>query len=331
VNRTAVLAGIGSHLPPRVVTNAEIAARVGSSDEWIRTRTGIERRHLAAPDTATSDLAIAAGAKALQSARRPAADVVIVATTTPDQPCPATAPAVASGLGLTGAGAFDIAAVCSGFVYGLAVAAGLIAAGVADTVLVVAAEIFSSIINPADRATCIIFGDGAGAAVLRAGTPGEAGAVGPFRLASDGNGRDLITVCSGGTRERLSSTVSPPAASYFAMAGKKVFWRAVTCMTDSTSAVLEAVGWQPSDVDWLVSHQANARIIDQLSHALGIGPERCISNIRQVGNTAGASIPIALDHAHRQGRLRRGDRMLLTAFGGGLAWGSAALTWPGLA
>ncbi|HEY1920532.1 MAG TPA: beta-ketoacyl-ACP synthase III [Streptosporangiaceae bacterium] len=326
---TAVLAGLGSYLPPRVVTNAEIAARVGSSEEWIRTRTGIERRHIAACDTATSDLAVAAGRRALACADATSADVVLVATTTPDQPCPATAPSVASRLGLAGAGAFDIGAVCSGFIYALAAGTGLIAAGTARSVLVIAAEIYSSIMDPADRTTSVIFGDGAGAVLLRAGAAAEPGAIGPFDLHSDGGGRDLIAVPAGGTRGRTAAGPAP-ARRYFEMDGKQVFWRAVQEMAGSSRAVLEAAGRSPADVDWLVCHQANARITAQLARELGIGAERCVTNIDQVGNTAGASIPIALDHACRDGTLAPGDRLLLTAFGGGLTWGSTLLTWPGL-
>jgi 3-oxoacyl-[acyl-carrier-protein] synthase-3 len=330
VTPAAVLAGIGSCLPPRAVSNDELAETLGSSDEWIRSRTGITQRYFAAPGTATSDLAVGAGEQALKSAGTAVVDTVVVATTTPDRPCPGTAPTVATRLGLTGAAAYDIGAVCTGFVYALATSAGLIAAGAAERVLVIGAETFSSILNPADRSTSVIFGDGAGAVVLRAGTADEPGAIGPFDLGSDGEGRDLITVRAGGSEQRLSGGEPTEDDRYFAMAGKEVFWRAVQRMAASTRSVLDRAGWTSGDVDWLVSHQANLRILNRLADDLGIPRERSITNIALVGNTAGASIPLALDQAHAAGALRKGDRLLLTAFGGGLTWGSTVLTWPEL-
>ena len=330
MNRAAVLDGIGSCLPPRVVSNGELAATLDTTDEWIVSRTGIRQRHVAAPGTATSDLAAGAGEQALKSSGEPAVDTVVVATTTPDRSCPATAPTVASKLGLTGAAAYDISAVCSGFIYGLATACGLIATGTADRVLVIGAETYSSILNPRDRATSVIFGDGAAAVTLRPGGPDEPGAVGPFDLGSDGNGRDLITVRAGGSEQRLSGVEPAPDDQFFAMAGKEVFWRAVLRMSESAQSVLGRAGLAVDEVDWLVGHQANARILQRLANALGIPPERHIVNIAEVGNTAAASIPLALADAHAAGTLHAGDRVLLTAFGGGLTWGSAVLTWPEL-
>ncbi|MGK5631865.1 beta-ketoacyl-ACP synthase III [Streptomyces sp. URMC 123] len=330
MSRAAVLAGIGSCLPPRAVSNAELAPALDSSDAWIRSRTGVRRRHVADPGTATSDLAVGAGARALKSSGEPQADAVLVATTTPDHPCPATAPAVASRLGLGGVAAYDVSAVCTGFVYALATAAGLIAARAADRVLVIGAETFTSILDPTDRSTAVIFGDGAGAVVLRAGEPDEPGALGPFDLGSDGEGQDLITVPAGGSRQRLSGVPATAAEHCFRMAGKEVFWRAVRRMARSGRTVLDRAGWSPADVDRLVSHQANARIIQHLADDLGIPRDRSVSDIAEVGNTAAASIPLALDRAHADGVLRAGDRVLLTAFGGGLTWGSTVLTWPRL-
>lgn len=324
----AVMAGIGSCLPPDVVPNADLAERVGSSDEWIRTRTGVRSRYFSAPGTGVSELAIGAGGKALERAGLPAVDAVILATSTPDRPCPATAPAVAAGLGMAGVAAFDVGAVCSGFVYGLAAGAGLIRADVADRVLVIGADVFSSILNFDDRTTSVIFGDGAGAVVLRRGAAGEPGQIGPFDLGSDGRGADLITVPAGGSRQRLSGIVPGPEEHFFTMAGKQVFWRAVRAMVRSSRAVLEQAGWRAGDVDRLVCHQANLRILGHVADELGITGDRCVRDIDRVGNTAAASIPLALDRAWADGALRPGDRVLLTAFGGGLAWGSAALTWP---
>lgn len=323
-----MLAGIGSCLPPTAVSNDELAARLDSSDAWIRSRTGIGQRYFAGEGTATSDLAVGAGARALKCSGASVVDAVLVATTTPDHPCPATAPAVAARLGMTGAAAFDVSAVCTGFVYGLATAVGLISAEAADRVLVIGAETFSTLLNPGDRSTSVIFGDGAGAVVLRAGDPGEPGAVGPFDLGSDGDGRDLITVAAGGSRQRLSGVTPKPEDHYFAMAGKEVFRHAVRRMTASARSVLDRAGWRAQDVDRLVSHQANLRITNHVADEVGIPRERCVSNIAAVGNTAAASVPLALDQAHSGGAIEPGDRVLLTAFGGGLTWGSTVLTWP---
>jgi 3-oxoacyl-[acyl-carrier-protein] synthase-3 len=330
VSRAAVLAGIGSCLPPRAVSNAELSARLDTTDEWIRSRTGISQRWHADPGMATSDLAVGAGAQALKSAGESTVDTVVVATTTPDRPCPGTAPLVASKLGMTGVAAFDVSAVCTGFLYGLATGAGLIATGCADRVLVIGAETFSSILDPADRNTSVIFGDGAGAVVLRAGENTEQGAIGRCDLGSDGEGQDLITVRAGGSAQRLSGLPPAPGDEYFSMAGKEVFWRAVQRMAESCRTVLAAAETDAEDVDWLVGHQANQRILDSLADDLGIARDRCVSNIAEVGNTAGASIPLALDQAHAAGTLLAGQRVLLSAFGGGLTWGSTVLTWPEL-
>ncbi|MEU5705270.1 beta-ketoacyl-ACP synthase III [Streptomyces aurantiacus] len=330
MSRAAVLSGVGSCLPFRAVPNDELAADLGSSEEWIRSRTGIGQRYFADRGTATSDLAAGAGEKALKCAGVSTVDVVLVATTTPDRPCPATAPVVAARLGMRGTAAYDVSAVCTGFVYGLATAAGLISARVADRVLLIGAETFSTLLNPRDRSTAVIFGDGAGAVVLRSGDPAEPGALGPFDLGSDGEGEDLITVPAGGSRQRLSGTEPAPDDRYFAMSGKEVFRHAVQRMTGSARAVLVRAGWQAQQVDHLVSHQANLRITNHVADDLGIARGRCVSNIAEVGNTAAASIPLALDHAHADGTLRPGGRTLLTAFGGGLTWGSAVLTWPDL-
>ncbi|WP_190019979.1 beta-ketoacyl-ACP synthase III [Streptomyces hiroshimensis] len=328
MTRAAVVAGVGSALPPVPVTNDELVAALDTSDEWIRSRTGIRQRYFAPDSMATSDLAAGAGAKALKSEGGRPVDTVVVATTTPDRTCPATAPTVAGKLGLGHVAAYDVAAVCSGFVYALATAAGLIACGASDGVLVIGAETFSRILNPADRSTAVIFGDGAGALVLRPGTEGEAGALGPFDLGSDGEGLELITVPAGGSERRPHAPREED--HYFTMQGKQVFRLAVQRMSGSARAVLDRAGWRVSDVDHLVSHQANHRITARLADELGIPQERCAGNIAEVGNTAAASIPLALDHAHAEGTLRPGARLLLTAFGGGLTWGATVLTWPAL-
>ncbi|HEY0698113.1 MAG TPA: beta-ketoacyl-ACP synthase 3, partial [Micromonospora sp.] len=257
--RSAVLAGVGGWVPPRVVTNADLSAVLDTSDAWIRSRTGIAQRHLVDPGTSTSDLAVEAARRALASAGTPGVDAVVVATMTPDRSCPATAPEVASRLGMTGVAAPDVSAVCSGFVYSLATAAGLIAAELADRVLVIGADALSSVTNPADRTTAVVLADGAGAVVLRAGGRDEPGALGPFDLGSDGEGSDLIQVAAGGARQRLSGKPTDPADFYFTMDGREVFRNAVERMAASSRDVLRRVGWQLDDVDRLVSHQANIR------------------------------------------------------------------------
>jgi 3-oxoacyl-[acyl-carrier-protein] synthase-3 len=328
MNRAAVLAGLGGFLPPRAVSNADLAASMETTDAWIRSRTGITRRHFAETGSATSDLAVGAGELALKSSGRPVVDALVLATTTPDRPCPATAPVVADRLGLAGIAAYDVAAVCTGFVYALATAAGLIAAGIAERVLVIGAETFSTILNPSDRSTAVIFGDGAGAVVLRAGRDDEPGALGAFDLGSDGADADLITVRAGGSAGRLSNVPAHEEDRYFSMAGREVFRRAVERMAGSTRIVLGRAGWSPTDLDWLVCHQANLRIVLSLAGQLGVDAGRAVTNIAQVGNTSAASIPLALAQAHAAGVFTPGDKVALTAFGGGLTWGSTTLTWP---
>jgi 3-oxoacyl-[acyl-carrier-protein] synthase-3 len=326
----AVLCGLGSYLPPRVVTNDDLASMLDTSDEWIRTRTGIRQRHVVEAGVATSDLAVEAGQRALKSAGLDTAGAVVLATATPDRRCPATAPEVASRLGLRQAAAFDLSAVCSGFIYALAAGAGLLAIGAADSVLVIGADAFSTILNPADRSTRAIFGDGAGAVVLRAGRAGELGALGPFTLGSDGDGADLITVPAGGSRRPLRAAQDAGDDHYFQMAGQPVYRQAVARMVASSRDALRLAGWTVGQVDWLVCHQANQRILAAVAGRLGLPEDRCISNIDQVGNTAAASIPVALAAGAGSGRLQPGDRVLLTAFGGGLTWGSTLLRWPGV-
>jgi 3-oxoacyl-[acyl-carrier-protein] synthase-3 len=322
----AILAGIGSWVPPRVVTNDDLALELDTSDEWIRRRTGIRERRIADPGVTTSDLAVEAGRRALKSASAAGTDLVILATTTPDQQCPATAPDVASRLGMNGVAAFDIASVCSGFVYGLAVCAGFITAGLAGSVLLIGAETYSTIIDPADRSTRALFGDGAGAVVLRAGHAGEPGAIGPFELGSDGASAGLVGVPGGPGPRPVQG--APDGAGYLVMDGGAVFRHAVQRMTASSRALLDRVGWTVDEVDRFVPHQANLRIIDAVAGRLGIPESRWVVNLDRVGNTAGASIPLALADGAADGSLRSGQRVLVTAFGAGLSWGSAALRWP---
>lgn len=327
-HRAAVLCGLGSWTPPDVVTNDQLAMELDTSDEWIRQRTGIVRRHVAAPGVATSELAAQAGYRALKSAGLESVDALILATATPDHPCPATAPEVASRLGLGAIAAFDIGAVCTGFIYALANAAGLIAANIAESVLVIGADVFTSILNPRDRSTRTIFGDGAGAAVLRPGRADHAGAIGPFVLGSDGSGADLIMVPGGGSRLPQHAAGYTDSDRYFVMQGQPVYRRAIEMMTQATARVLELAGWPMSAVDWLVCHQANLRILRTVAARLRIPVERCLVNLDEVGNTSAASIPLALAHGAETGAFHPGDRIVLTGFGGGLTWGSTLLRWP---
>lgn len=317
---SAVMCGIGFWLPPRVVTNADLTARLDISQEWIRSRTGIMARRVADRGTLTSDIAAAAAAAALDSSEGGPPEALVLATSTPDRACPATAPLVAARLGLSGIAAFDIAAVCSGFLYGLAVASGFVVSGIADRVLLVAADRFSTLLDPRDRTTVPLFGDGAGAVVLRRGAATEPGAVGRLVLGSDGERQDLITVRATQGRQQ----------GYFEMRGREVYRHAVERMRDAAIAAVEAAGWAMDEVDRLVAHQANARITASLAAELGISPDRCASNIAEIGNTAAASIPILLGQAAATGFLAVGHRVLLTAFGGGLTWGATTLVWPDL-
>ncbi|SFQ07837.1 beta-ketoacyl-ACP synthase III [Amycolatopsis rubida] len=325
--RACVLAGIGAWLPPGVVTNADIEVRLATSDEWIRRRTGIRQRHAVQDGMAASDLAVEACARALKSAELSQVDAVVLTTSTPDRPLPATAPAVAARLGLGPVPAFDVSAVCSGFLYGLAVASGLVAAGTADRVLLVGSEVYSSIVDPLDRSTAVLFGDGAAAAVLRAGSADEPGALGPVVLGSDGDFGDLIRIPAGGSRQRAPAA---PGDDYFQMAGSEVFRHAVNRMSEASRQAVAAAGWRLADVDRLAAHQANARILGALGAELGLPPCRVLSNIDAVGNTGSASVPLLLAQAAADGGVAPGHRVLLTAFGGGLAWGATTLTWPAL-
>ncbi|MFF0728529.1 beta-ketoacyl-ACP synthase III [Streptomyces sp. NPDC004134] len=329
----AALIGLGAHLPPRQVTNDDLSRTLDTSDEWISTRTGIRTRRWATPGQATGDLAVEAGERALKSAgltgEPGAVDALVLATTTPDHPCPATAPRVAARLGLGPVAAYDMGAACSGFLYGLAAAAGQIAAGQARRVLVIGAETMSSLLDKEDRTTAVIFGDGAGAAVLAAEPDAAApGVLLGTDLGSDGSGFDLAYVPGGGSREAAAGPVRDPLAHRLTMQGEKVFAHAVARMAGSVSVLLGRVGWEAGEVDRLVGHQANIRILTSLARRLDYPVDRLVVNIDRVGNTSAASIPLALTDAVTSGELKEGDRVVLAAFGGGFSWGSVALTWP---
>ena len=327
MGRAAVLTGLGAVVPENVVTNDMLAARMDTSDEWIFSRTGIRERRVVDGATATSDLATEAGARALKSAGVDSVDALVLATTTPDYPCPATGPTVADRLGLGTVPAYDVAAVCSGFLYALTTAAGLISLGTADRVLVIGAEAFTTIIDPDDRTTAPIFGDGAGAVVLDAGDASQRGALLGFDLGSDGALADLIIVPAGGSRQKQATS---PAEHFMKMQGKTVFMNAVLRMAESSRTALARTGWDPGDVDVLVGHQANVRILRAVAEELGLPAEKAFVDVGKYGNTAAASIPLALDDAAHSGHIVAGDRVLLTAFGGGASWGAVTLEWPDL-
>ncbi|MFJ2214720.1 beta-ketoacyl-ACP synthase III [Streptomyces sp. NPDC101062] len=311
--RAAVVCGVGAALPPHIVSNADLTARLETTDEWIRSRTGITQRHVAGADLSTTELAVRAGAQALADSEPITVEALVVATTTPDRCCPATAPAVATRLGLTGVPAYDLAAGCTGFLYALATAAGLIAAGTVRTVLVIGADRLAALPDPEDRTTVPLFGDGAGAVVLRRGSADEAGALGPVVLGSDGTGAGLILA-------------SRPGALH--MDGGEVFRHAVDRMSTASRQAVTAAGWELGDVDRLVPHQANSRITAFVARRLGVPDDRQLSNIAETGNTGAASIPLLLARSAADGGLKPGHRTLLTAFGTGLTWGAITLTWP---
>lgn len=323
----AVIEGLGTCVPPRAVTNHELAQYLDTSDEWVRTRTGVEQRYVADSDTATSDLAVEAGARALKSAGGGDVDAVVVATTTPDRTCPSTAPEVASRLGMSKIAAFDVNSACTGFIYGLATSVGLLAAGAAERVLLVGAETMSRIVDPTDRTTAVLFGDGAGAVVLRrASGDNEPGTVGPFDLGSDGDLAELLTVPAGGSRRPADADSVSEGAHYLRMEGREVYRQAVNRMVESSRAVLDRAGLAVTDVDKMVGHQANARILEAVAERLGVPADRRVVNVARYGNTSAASIPLALADLD----LEPGQRVLLTAFGAGLTWGSTVISWPQL-
>ncbi len=328
--RSAVLCGLGAHVPEKVVTNDDLSAVLATSDDWIVARTGIRERRYVAPGETALHLGVEAGRRALKSAGSDDVDAVVVATTTPDRRCPGTGPELASMLGLPQVAAFDVQAVCSGFLYGAATAAGLIAAGIAERVLLVATEAITGFIDPQDRNTAVIFGDGAGAVVLRAGDPDEPGALGAFDLGSDGAGSDLIAVETGGSRVPPVERAPHQRGDFLFMDGREVYRRAIPAMVGSSRKVLASRGWETNDVDLLIGHQANERILVAVGARLDLPPERCLVAIGRVGNTAAATIPLAMADAHADGSLRAGHKVLLTAFGGGLTWGSTTLVWPEL-
>ena len=317
------IVGTGGYLPERVVTNDELARTVDTSDAWIVERTGIRQRHVAAEDEFTLDLAHAAAGRALEAAGvgAEALDLIVVATTTPDRVFPSTACLLQARLGVRGCPAFDVQAVCTGFVYALSVADHFVRAGTARTALVVGAETFSRIIDWQDRNTCVLFGDGAGAVVLRADeTPG----IRSTHLHADGAHAELLHVPSGVSSRH---SVELEGRSHVEMAGSEVFRMAVNTLGSLVEETLAANELEKSAIDWLVPHQANSRILKATAKKLGLPMERVVQTVAEHANTSAASIPLALDVAVRDGRVRSGDTVLLEGFGGGFTWGSALIEW----
>lgn len=322
--RRAIVRGTGHYLPENVVENSWFEDKLDTTDEWIRSRTGIERRHFAAPDQRTSDLGIAAAKAALQNAGLLAnkIDAVIVATSTPDFTFPSVATMVQAGLGMNRGFAFDVQAVCAGFVFALSNADAMIRAGQADRVLVIGAETFSRIMDWTDRGTCVLFGDGAGAVVLEAveveGTPQDRGIL-ACDLNSDGQYRELLYVDGG--------VASTGTSGHLRMQGNLVFRHAVEKLADTAHRALDKAGLTPADVDWLVPHQANLRIIEATAKRMHLPLEKVVLTVADHGNTSAASIPLALSVANAQGRFQPGQVLVAEAIGGGLAWGSVVLRW----
>ena len=320
----SVVVGCGSYLPSRILTNQELAQSVETTDEWIVQRTGIRERHIAAPGELTSDLAFHAAKAALANAKLEASsiDLIVLGTSTPDQTFPATAVTVQAALGITHGAAFDLQAVCSGFVYALQVADSLLCGGAYKRALVIGAETFSRILDWNDRTTCVLFGDGAGALVLEAqeqpGTPADRGIL-TTHLRSDGRHRAKLYVDGGPS--------STQTVGHLRMEGREVFKHAVAMITDVIYDAFKATGTSANDIDWFVPHQANKRIIDGSAHKLGIAPEKVVLTVDRHGNTSAASIPLALADAVADRRIKRGNLILLEAMGGGFTWGSALLRW----
>jgi 3-oxoacyl-[acyl-carrier-protein] synthase III len=314
------IAGTGRYLPARIVTNNELAERVATSDEWIRTRTGIRQRHIAAQGEQTSDLALVASREALAAASLSSADVdlIIVATTTPDVVFPSTACILQAKLGARGGPAFDVQAVCSGFVYALAIADRMIAGSLARNALVVGAEIYSRILDWNDRGTCVLFGDGAGAVVL---VPSAEPGILSSHLHADGHYKDILCVPGQVNQGGIAGT------PFVHMDGHAVFKFAVKVLADVAEEALAANGKTARDIDWLIPHQANIRIMDATAKRLGLSTERVIATVDAHANTSAASIPLALDVAVRDGRIRGGQNLMLLGVGGGFTWGSVFVKW----
>ncbi|HNQ88976.1 MAG TPA: beta-ketoacyl-ACP synthase III [Verrucomicrobiota bacterium] len=326
-SRTGSIVAVGSYVPARVLTNADLEKMVETSNEWIITRTGIRERHIARPDETTSDMAAEAARRAMAQARvKPEQiDLILVATVTPDMLFPSTACLVQEKIGARRAAAFDIEAACSGFIYGLEVGQQFIMSQSCDTVLVIGAEKLSSIVDWTDRNTCVLFGDGAGAAILQ-NRPGSHGLL-TVHLGADGSKGSVLCVPSGGSRNPASAKTVAAREHFIRMDGKETFRNAVQAMHAAAIEVLRRCELDISQIQCVIPHQANRRIIDAVGERLGVRPDQLFVNLDRIGNTSAASVAIALDEAVAQGRIRQGDLVLLTVFGGGFTWGAAVIEW----
>jgi 3-oxoacyl-[acyl-carrier-protein] synthase-3 len=322
------IAGTGSYVPERIMTNDDLAQLVDTSDEWITTRTGIRERRIAADGEHTSDLATKAAEKALEQANVKAEDVelIIVATITPDTPTPATACHVQAKLGSFSAVAFDISAACSGFLYAMKIAKRLISDGAYNNALIIGAEKLSSVTNWEDRNTCVLFGDGAGAAVLRRSEEGE-GRILATEMGTDGRHTGLLEIKGGGSACPITPANAESHLQTLAMQGREVFKLAVNAMRTAAETVISRAGLSADDIKLVVPHQANLRIIDAIADRLSVPNEKVFVNLDKYGNTSAAAVAIALDEAHRQGRFTRGDNIILVVFGAGLTWAATAIEW----
>ena len=318
--------GVGKYLPEKVLTNADLEKMVDTSDEWITTRTGIKERHIAAKDEATSDLAVNAAKQALKAAGLKAADLdlIIVGTVTPDMPFPSTAVIVQAKLGAKNAFCFDISAACAGFIYAITIAQQFIARGTCKNALVIGAETLSRITDWEDRNTCVLFGDGAGAAVL--GLAGKGEIISTY-LGSDGTKTGLLNMPGGGSRNPATAQTVKDRLHYIKMEGSELFKIAVTSMADAALMALKNAGLKCADVNWIIPHQANLRIINAVAKRLGFVNAQVYLNIEKYGNMSSACVAIALCEAAEEGKIKKGDIVLLDAFGGGLVWGAVIIKW----
>ena len=327
--RQVKIAGTGSYLPEKRLTNAELEKMVDTNDEWIVQRTGMRERRVAAPDQATSDLCIIAANRAIENAGITAEDIdlIIVATVTPDTIFPSTACRVQHGIGARQVPAFDLAAACSGFIYGLSMARTQIASGVMNNVLVIGAEVLTRFTDYTDRGTCILFGDGAGAAVLKPAEDDSISKIIDTHMASNGAEADMLILPGGGSLHPPSPEMLEQRLNYIVIHGRAVFKQAVSNIVRIVFESLDRCGYSSEDIDMIIPHQMNARIIESAAKRLDIPMDRIFMNLDKYGNTSAATIPIALDEANRQGVIKRGDLLSLVTFGGGLTWASALVKW----
>ena len=327
LGRTVSIVGTGSYAPDRILTNAELEKMVETTDEWIVTRTGIRERHIAAAEQATSDLAAEAARRALADAGVKAEDVglIVVATITPDMGFPSTACLVQTLIGAENAFCFDLEAACSGFIFALETAKNYVASGTVETALVIGAEKMSAFVDWKDRNTCVLFGDAAGAAVLQARNAPHGLMASAF--GSDGSLGELLMLPAGGSRRPASEQTVKDRLHYLKMAGREVFKHAVNNMVKSSKEAIRRAGLTAHDIDWIIPHQANLRIIDAIADRLGEPREKLVINLDRYGNTSAATITVALDELARSGKLKKGHRILLTAFGGGFTWGASVVEW----